>query len=106
MVRDALAGWHEDDAVAGSGLAAVLGLSEAAAEQTATEIRERVRGALEKSRVEELPDQALACRAIELGYLDKRLSHERAAEQLAVSRSTFYRLLGRGTQAIARNLLK
>lgn len=104
MVRDVLIGWHEDDTVAGSGLAGVLGLPESSTERRAATIRERVHRALEESRVEELPDQILACRAIELGYLDKRLSHERAAEEMAVSRSTFYRLLARGIRAIASNI--
>ena len=48
--------------------------------------------------------QATALRAVELAYLERGVSHERAAERMLVSRSTFYRLLRRGTQALAREL--
>jgi len=41
---------------------------------------------------------------LELAYILRSGSHEHAAEQLAVSRATFYRLLKRGLQQVARLL--
>jgi len=49
-------------------------------------------------------DLALAMRAIELAYVDRAAAHERLAERLSVSRSTFYRLLRRGTRSLAEAL--
>lgn len=43
----------------------------------------------------------LALRAVELAYLERTMSRERAAEELNVSRATFYRLLHRGVALLA-----
>jgi hypothetical protein len=59
---------------------------------------------LERAHTQAAPDQALAYRALDLAYLQRGLSHERAAERLNVSRATFYRLLKRGVQTLAAAL--
>jgi predicted DNA-binding protein (UPF0251 family) len=41
---------------------------------------------------------------LELAYIHKGTSYEAAAEHLAVSRATFYRLLKRGVQVLADTL--
>ncbi len=40
----------------------------------------------------------------ELAYIDKASTYERAAQQLAVSRRTFFRLLKRGVRDLTRAL--
>jgi predicted DNA-binding protein (UPF0251 family) len=63
-----------------------------------------VRAALDRARADATPQQELAYRALDLAYFQKTTSHERAAERLAVSPSTFYRLLRRGVQGLAQAL--
>jgi DNA-directed RNA polymerase specialized sigma24 family protein len=67
-------------------------------------VRALVRAALERARGAADEGRTTALRAVELAYLQPGVSHERAAERMLVSRSTFYRLLRRGTQALARTL--
>ena len=64
-------------------------------------LRAVVRSTLDRVRQDATPDATLAYQALELAYLDKRTSHERAAEQMSVSRSQFYRLLTRATASLA-----
>jgi methylphosphotriester-DNA--protein-cysteine methyltransferase len=82
----------------GSPLAAMLGAI------TADALRAVVRGTLEARRTQLAPQVALAYRALELAYFTRASSLERAAEELAVSRSTFYRLLRRGVSDLAAAL--
>lgn len=102
-VQDALAHWRDDawltdSALAHSPAVAHLGMQPPSAHG----VRLAIRQALEQASVGAPPEQALALRAVERAYLARTISHERAAEELAVSRATFYRLLRRGVQALAR----
>jgi AAA ATPase-like protein len=101
-VQSVLTAWPDDGALARSPLA---GLTEAEGDERARAkaLRGLIREALVDAR-EAAPDREPALKAIELAYLDRSVSHERVAERLAVSRSTFYRLLKRGVQALARAL--
>jgi DNA-directed RNA polymerase specialized sigma24 family protein len=87
----------EDDAVVGaSSLAKIAG--------DAAGVRRLIRATLATLRRGASSDLDLALRAVELAYLDRAAPHERLAERLSVSRSTFYRLLRRGTRALAEAL--
>ena len=67
-------------------------------------VRTTIRDAIAGLRAEAGDDLDLALRALELAYVDRAASHERLAERLSVSRSTFYRLLRRGTRTLAEAL--
>ncbi len=99
-LRQVLANWDSDDVVGKSALREMS----PATDPDAEDVRALVRQALVRARTDADQDREAALRAVELGYLDRGLSHERAADRLLVSRSTFYRLLRRGTQALARAL--
>ncbi len=87
----------EDDAAVGaSSLAKIAGDADA--------VRRLLRGTMTSLRRSTASDLDLALRAVELAYLDRAAPHERLAERLSVSRSTFYRLLRRGTRALAEAL--
>jgi predicted DNA-binding protein (UPF0251 family) len=73
-------------------------------EATADAVRALIRAALDRARNGAAEDLETALRAVELAYMERGMSHERAAERMRVSRSTFYRLLRRGTQALASTL--
>ena len=90
--------WAEDDVLVRSSL---VELAPPDGPRTADAVREVVRSALARARAGGR-DQEMAYRAVELAYLDRSVSHERVAERLAVSRSTFYRLLKRGVRGLAR----
>jgi len=99
-IRAALAAWEDDEALAGSDLRE-LAPSEGSGGR-ARAVRQLLREAIRRAKDQGTEDQALALRAIELAYLEHGLSHERAADRLRVSRSTFYRLLKRGITALTR----
>ena len=102
-MRAALLHWHDDAALAQSPLAHRASGEEPAL-SAAEAVRQAIRAALAAARAAAPPGRELAYRALELTYLEQRLSHERAAERLAVSRATFYRLLERGVHGLARAL--
>ncbi len=89
--------WHSDERLEGSSLAP---------SDSSAEARAAVHGALETARSGAGPDLELALRAVELAYLERAATHERLAERLSVSRSTFYRLLRRGVRALAEELAR
>lgn len=93
-LQAALLHWHEDGWLARSPLGGAEPTSGPA-------LRRAIQHALARARERATPDRALACRALELAYLDPTMSHDRAAEELAVSRTTFYRLLKRGINGLA-----
>jgi hypothetical protein len=97
--------WSDDAWLARSPLIQILALPGAgsAADQAAA-LRQTTLRALARARVENNPEGELAYRALELAYLEKATSHEQAAERLAVSIATFYRLLKRGVRDLARAL--
>jgi hypothetical protein len=70
----------------------------------ADRLRHALHQAIGQASEDGTPADALAYRAIELAYVERSTSHEAAARQLAVSRSTFYRLLKRGIHSLARTL--
>jgi hypothetical protein len=99
-LRPVLLAWEDDELLEGSAVAALLG----GADPTAGSLRRVIREALQRGKASGGDGQANALRAVELAYMERGVSHERAAERMLVSRSTFYRLLRRGTQALAREL--
>lgn len=86
----------DDGRVAASSLSSVATDAESA--------RAVLRAALKGVGAGAAPELELALRAVELAYIDRAASHERLAERLSVSRSTFYRLLRRGVRALAETL--
>jgi hypothetical protein len=104
-VHRALVGWHDDADLADSPLSSLAsGQPGRTRAEAADAVRELLLRVLERARATGRPEQILAYRALELAYLETSLSHDRAAERLNVSRSTFYRLLKRGTKGLAREL--
>ena len=101
-LRSVLTGWHDDRHVAASSLRALVRQDDAGPDA----VRSLVTAALARARATCAPDQAPALRAIELAYLQRAASHERAAEEYRhVSRATFYRLLHRGVELLAESLV-
>jgi len=100
-LREVLLAWEDDAVLAGSKVADLVG---GPGEPTADAVRALVRAALERARGGATDDQEMALRAVELAYMERGVSHERAGERMRVSRSTFYRLLRRGTQALCATL--
>lgn len=100
-----LVGWPDDARLAKSPLAQLaLLVSPDEAASPAENLRAVVRRALAETRSS---DDALelACRALEIAYLERKLAHEAIAERLNVSRTTFYRLLHRAEREIASRLV-
>jgi hypothetical protein len=101
----ALIHWHDDTWLAASDLAESAAVARAAPELAGADaVRAAVTGALERVRAQAKPAVALAYRAVEAAYLQKEASHRQAAEDLGVSRTTFYRLLKRGVRQLALSL--
>jgi hypothetical protein len=100
-VQDALGNWRDDSHLAASPLLTTLPSTDATRESSPGALRALIRTALEGIRRE---GHELEARAIELAYLDRSGSVERVAERLHVSRSTLFRLLRKGTEALARRL--
>jgi hypothetical protein len=103
-LQKVLPAWRDEAVLAESPLAELAAGTPDAELSSAAAVRRLVEGALGQARAGATKDQELALRAVELAYLRKSVSHERVAERLAVSRSTFYRLLKRGVQAVAEAL--
>jgi hypothetical protein len=95
-LTDLLPVFDDDAAVEASSLGKLAGDAAAA--------RRLVGSAVSSLKATASSDLALALRAIELAYIDRAAAHERLAERLSVSRSTFYRLLRRGTRSLAEAL--
>jgi hypothetical protein len=104
-VQDVLIHWHDDARLAESTLANSSAITRAGSLGHGAEaVRRAVQQALQQTTEDATPELQLACRAVSCAYLVKTASHERAAEELAVSRTTFYRLLRRGVRATAHAL--
>jgi len=97
-LTDLLPALEDDALVASSSLGRLAG--------DAAGVRRLVRGTITSLQRAAGPDLALAMRAIELAYVERAAAHERLAERLSVSRSTFYRLLRRGTRSLAEALAR
>ena len=101
LADDILPNWRNDDRLVASGLAESLLDDHIPVDERANHLRTVIERALLR-RVEQVDaERARSLRAVQLAYLRKSASQERAAEQLGVSRSTFYRLLRRGAQELA-----
>lgn len=103
-VRAVLASWHDDARVARSRLVHLTATGDAPERERATAVRGLVRDALDRARSVARPSDVLAYRALELAYLEKRTTHERVAEEIAVSRTQFYRLIKRATAGLVQVL--
>jgi hypothetical protein len=98
-LQEVLTHWYDDVFIAASPLAAHLGMGNAMA------VRAAVHAALSAARLGAAPQTASTFEALERAYIGRSANHERIAEDLAVSRSTFYRLLRRGVHLLAATLV-
>lgn len=101
-LQSALLHWHDDDQLARSPLLESSFVGQEA--PCPTTLRNLIRGTIERARAQAGERDDLPLRALELGYLSRNMTHEQAAERLAVSRTTFYRLVKRGIQGISADL--
>jgi predicted DNA-binding protein (UPF0251 family) len=101
-VREALADWGNDEKLAESPLLAISeSLAIDAPHGAADAVRRLIMSALEKVRSTARADDQEALKAVQMAYIDRLATHEQIADQLSVSRSTFFRLLKRGTERVA-----
>jgi hypothetical protein len=106
-VQAVLVHWADDARLEVSPLLAMAARRDPESVLSAAEaVRALIREALERARAGARDDRELAFRALELAYLEHSVSHERVAERLSVSRSTFYRLLKRGVAGVAAALAR
>ena len=104
-VQAALQHWHqpswlEDSPLAGSAEVAIHAPGLTGAEA----VRRALHRALEVARAHNGVESQTALRALELAYIHNGARHETVAEDLAVSRATWYRLLKRGVHVLAEQL--
>ena len=105
-LHQVLVNWRDDDVLGKSPLAqlaALEGGSDTAASPP-DRVRSMVRGALASAREGADDEVELACRALELAYMERKVGHEAIAERLNVSRSTFYRLIHRAEREIVAGI--
>jgi hypothetical protein len=102
-----LLGWVDDARLAESPLAPLARLLSPALEMNspAEELRAVVRRALAEARAGGDADVELPCKALEIAYFERKLSHEAIAARLNVSRTTFYRLVHRAEREVVSRLL-
>ena len=106
-VQAVLLHWSDDARLAVSPLVEMAARRDPESELSpADAVRALLRAALERARAGANEDRELAFRAVELAYLEHSVSHERVAERLSVSRSTFYRLLKRGISGVVAALAR
>jgi hypothetical protein len=72
--------------------------------ERAESVRALVRGAVQQA-FGDTPDQRLLRRVLERGYLDPAPNHELAADELHLSRSTYFRRLRQASDQLARWLV-
>lgn len=101
LAEDVLPNWHDDERLAVSPLASYLLAHQEPTRERAAQLRATVEEALKRRVLQVDAERGRALRALEEAYLRKSASNERVAEDLAVSRSTFYRLLRRGAHELA-----
>lgn len=100
-IQAVLLHWADDATLGASPLVAIATSRDPDSEHSpADAVRALIREALNRARAGASEDRELAFRALELAYLEHSISHERTAERLSVSRSTFYRLLKRGVKGL------
>jgi hypothetical protein len=104
-LRTLLPHWHDDAALAASPLGNLLrDEGGSLIGQRPAVLRQAITQALERRLLLAGADEQLACRALMLAHLRPSGTREGAAQELAVSRSTFYRLLERGHKYLAAAL--
>ena len=104
-VQEVLLHWPDDARLEVSPLVAMAARRDPESDLSPADgVRALIREALARARAGASEDQELAFRALELAYLERSVSHERLAERLSVSRSTFYRLLKRGAAGVVAAL--
>jgi energy-coupling factor transporter ATP-binding protein EcfA2 len=102
----ALLHWNDDAWLAESPLSELPAVAaEKSAATPSDAIRQAIVHTVERARAHARGDDELVYRALELAYLQRRGTRVRAARRLAVSRPTFYRLLKRGVQELAEQLI-
>ena len=101
LAEDVLPSWREDERLAASPLASYVLQHQGPTAERAQQLRRVLERALARRLDHADAERARALRALQAAYLHKRVSYERAAEELGVSRSTFYRLLHRGAHELA-----
>ena len=110
-LRRVLPRWGDDDALVASSLMVLPRQASPAAAGEASEpgpaaLRRLIVHTLEAVEADGPEENRLACRAVALAYFDRSRGVDGAAAELAVSRRTFYRLLGRGVTLLARELAR
>lgn len=101
-----LVDWPNDSRLASSPLAQLAQLLSPVEEGMSSS--EHLRALVRRSMVEARDDKSdleAACRAVEIAYFERKLSHEAIAERLHVSRTTFYRMLHRAEREILSRLV-
>jgi hypothetical protein len=98
-VRDALRSLHQPLELAASPLA-----SGSTTEQRAASVRTEIEDAV-ASAFGDSPDEQLLRSIVQRGYLDPTGSHELAADELHVSRATYFRRLRSASQRVADYLI-
>jgi len=102
-LQAALLAWRDDRRLTDSPLTSST-IAESVVTDGAAALRRTILAALERARASCAPEERLAYAAVELAYLASPTSYEHAAQRLAVSRATFYRLLKRGVSGLADTL--
>ena len=104
LLVEVLPHWHDETRIAGSALASHLMLEAQSVGERAAQLRKQLEAVLAQRILQVDDERARGLRAIQRAYVRKGASHERVAEDLGVSRSTFYRLLRRGARELATAL--
>jgi hypothetical protein len=99
VVREALRSLHQPLELAASPLA-----SGATTEERAASVRAEIEDAVANA-FGDSPDEQLLRRIVQRGYLDPSGSHELAADELHVSRATYFRRLRSASQRVAEYLM-
>ena len=101
-LQDVLVNWSDDAHLSASPLGDMIRDEQGRPPGPRPELlRQAIVRGLERAQARASEDQALAYRAIEMAYLEPSGTRAGAANRLAVSRRTFYRLLERGVRDLA-----
>jgi hypothetical protein len=104
-LRTALRHWNDDRRLAQSRLAELPAAGRVDGEpKRPAVVREAIVQALAAARAKAAGEMAPAYQALELIYFSKRRGPKLAAQTLAVSRATLYRLVNRGIRGLAETL--
>jgi hypothetical protein len=104
LQQEILPNWHNDGPVGDSSLAKYFGPHEDDRARRAAATRTIITETLERLHAQRNAEHAAALRAIEAAYITRSGTHERLADELGVSRATWYRLLRRGARELATAL--